>query len=187
LGKASLKIVANRAEKLLKKWLQSPESRRLVRETKQYREWLKEEWRKKEKKILKELKRIIRIPLPEKEISIYITHPKLKNGLTISPKIIVWGHKEEWPNYSVVYLCHEILHTMFWGDNSKITHAIIELATDQELRIRLNNSGKYFEFSTHKNLVNLEKKIFPDWKKYLRDKNLNITQFIQLQKIKGAQ
>jgi len=182
LSKIPLKTLAVKAEKLIKKWIEEPEPRKLIKETREYRNWLQKEWDKKGKKTLKELEKIIKFPLPRKTISVYITHPKLKNGMAISPEIIVWGHKEEWQNYSIVYLCHEILHTIFWGDNSKITHAIIELATDQELRIRLNKTGEYFDYVGHKELLKIEKKLFPFWKKYLMNKKQNLRQFIEIQK-----
>ena len=60
-------------------------------------------------------------------------------------------------------------------------HAIIELSCDNELRIRLNGGGKYFEENNvpvgHKYLVALSKKILPDWKKYLDNPNENMFGF----------
>ncbi len=116
------------------------------------------------------------MPLPKKQISVYVTHPKLNNGICLSPNIICWGHEEEWKNYSIVYLCHEILHTMFWEDNSEITHSVIELATDNELRIRLQKKGKYFETKTNRKIL---KKIYPKWINYLKNNNQNLKEFIQ--------
>lgn len=179
LKKTSLKTLASETEKLLNKWLKTPESRRLIRETEQYRKWVQKEWNRGGKRALKELENIIKTPLPKKKISVYITHPKLKNGLAVTPEIITWGHEEEWPNYSIVYLCHEILHTIFWGKTSDFIHAVIELATDQELRIRLNGGGKYFEFPTHKHLLKLEKKLLPYWKSYLKNPSQNLKQFME--------
>lgn len=174
LGKTSLKNLSRKAEKLLEKWLKTPEVKRLIKETEKYRDWLEKEWDKKGEKALIELEKIIKIPLPKKKISVYVTHPKLKNGMAISKTTIVWGHKEDWSNYSIVYLCHEILHTMLWGDNLDITHAIIELATDQKLRIRLNKKSKYFKEGKievgHPKLKKLAKKILPYWKNYLKDR-----------------
>jgi len=170
----SLISVSQKAEKLLEKWLKTPQSKQLIRETEKYRNWLEEEWREKGGIALKELERIIRITLPDKTISIYVTHPKLRNGFTINPQTIAWGHKEDWPNYSIVYLCHEIMHTIFWDNKSKNSHAVIELATDNELRIRLNKKGKYFKEGKfdigHDYLRKLEQKILPQWKNYLKNK-----------------
>jgi hypothetical protein len=45
----------------------------------------------------------------------------------------------------------------------------------------LNGGGKYFKengiFLGHKYLINLNKKLLPDWKKYLNDPSENIYQF----------
>ena len=51
-------------------------------------------------------------------------------------------------------------------------HAIIELSTDNELRIRLNKKGVYFKKGKfdvgHSFLRSLEKKILPQWKEFLK-------------------
>jgi hypothetical protein len=51
-------------------------------------------------------------------------------------------------------------------------HAIIELLTDEELRIRFNKKGVYFKekqkFIGHKDLISLKKKILPYWKNYIK-------------------
>lgn len=180
---SSLSSVAKNAEKLLCAWLKTPQAKRLLRETEKYRNWLEKEWSKKEQYVLSELEKIIRIPLPNKTISIYVTHPKLNNGLTINTEMIAWGHAEDWENYSIVCLCHEIMHILFWNIKSSISHAVIELATDNELRIRLNNDGKYFkekEFEIgHKKLRKIEQKLLPRWNKYLKTPKMNIKQFIR--------
>lgn len=66
------------------------------------------------------------------------------------------------------------MHTIFWENKSKNSHAIIELATDNELRIRLNKKGKYFKEGKfdigHDHLRKLEQKILPHWKDYLENK-----------------
>lgn len=171
--------IAKSSKGILAKLFKTHEAEKLIDETVKYKNKIEKEWNKKGNKALSELEKIIRIPLPTKEIKVYITHPSLNNGLTVSPDIIVWGHKEEWKNYSIVYLCHELLHTIFWDNPSEITHAIIELATDQELRIRLNKKGEYFDISGHKNLIKIERKILPEWKKYLNTSSMNIIDFIK--------
>lgn len=190
LGKTSLQSLAIKSEELLEKWMKTPETKRLIKETEKYRDWLEKEWNKKGEKTLNELEKIIRMPLPNKKIFVYVTHPKLRNGMAITPKIIVWGHSEDWLNYSIVYLCHEILHTILQGDRSDITHAIIELTTDQELRIRLGKKGKYFKEGKfdvgHFNLRKLEKKILPYWKNYLKDPKQNLKDFIQKNRKRSA-
>jgi len=85
------------------------------------------------------------------------------------------GHHEDWPNYATVYLWHEILHS-YIGYSEK-EHAVIELITDEELRIRLNGS-KYPPFAGHKYLAKIKQKILPRWKKYLKSKKRNIREFM---------
>jgi len=190
LSKKSLNTLSVKSEKLLKKWLKTPQVKRLIKETEKYRNWLEKEWGKKEGKALNELEKIIKIPLPKKKISVYVTHPKLKNGMAINKTTIVWGHKEDWPNYSIIYLCHEILHTILWDYASDITHAIIELATDQELRTRLTGRGEYFKegkFNVgHTDLRKFIERLLPRWRKYLNKPKQNLKDFIQKNRKRSA-
>ncbi len=99
-----------------------------------------------------------------KNFTVYITHPSLKNGKSISDGKIEWGHKEEWPNYTTIYLWHEILHSYLPHDD--LSHAIIQLITDNELRILLNG-GRYPPFEGHEDLFPIMKKLLPYWKRYI--------------------
>jgi len=160
------------AQNLLKEAECSKEFKRLLRETQKYLKYIEEQWKNKRIKALGLLSEITGLKIPEKEIKVSITHPKLYNGINFpEEKIIGWGHPEEWKNYSVVYLCHELLHILTYKKfkSSELMHALIELATDNELRIRLNKKGKYFEVPTHKSLLKLEKYILPLWKKSLKE------------------
>ena len=114
-----------------------------------------------------------------KKFIVYITHPSLRHGKSFQDGTIAWGHNEDWQNYAVVYLWHEILHYYF--ELSDLDHALIELITDNELRVRLNG-GKYPPFIGHENLEKLKYKILPYWKKYLKSKNKNIFEFKKLLK-----
>ena len=56
-------------------------------------------------------------------------------------------------------------------------HILIALATDNELRIRLNKNGRYFTYKKTsaeplylKKLWELERKITPYWKEYLKNR-----------------
>ena len=181
--KSRLSTVAKNAEKLLNVWLKTDPVKRLLNETNKYQKWLEKEWDQKGQNALSKLEEITKSSLPQKTISVYVTHPKLNNGMAIDTKTIVWGHTEDWKNYSIVYLCHEIMHIVFWNTKSSISHATIELATDNELRIRLNKKGRYFREGKfdigHNKLREVEKKLLPRWKKYLEDPKMNIKQFIQ--------
>ena len=89
---------------------------------------------------------------------VYITHPSLKNGMNSNGKIL-WGHNEDWDNYTTVYLWHEILHSyLSVTQNARLNHAIIQLIADNELRVKLNR-GTYPPFYGHKELFPLMRKM----------------------------
>ncbi len=127
------------------------------------------------------------------QIKIYLSHLLLPRGRSYPQfSSICWAHEEEWPNYNIVYLWHEILHilTYNFSGNETILHALIELAVDNELRIQLNKGGDYFiedgKFIKHKSLRALEEKILPHWQKYLKNKKQNLRQLARsLQKKLG--
>ncbi|MBU1895712.1 hypothetical protein KJ641_02485 [Patescibacteria group bacterium] len=108
-----------------------------------------------------------------KEFTIYITHPGLRNGVCLKDDKIAWGHHEDWSNYATVYLWHEILHSYF--EYTDLDHALIQLIADEELRIKLNG-GKYPPFVGHKDLFPLMRIILPNWKKYLKSNSNDIMQ-----------
>ena len=183
---SDLNRLAKNAIKTLNRIRRTKEFKRLIKETKQYKQFIEKQWAENKEKVFKILEELSGIKLPDITIQVYLTHPKLKNGMTVDNQTIVWGHPEEWPNYSTVYLCHEIMHILTNLDPSDITHAVIELMTDNELRIRLNNKGKYFQYPGHKHLRKLEKNILPEWKKYLKKPEKNIFNFIKNLKKKKA-
>jgi len=77
-----------------------------------------------------------------------------------------------WNNYTIVYMIHEICHSLFGKTN--VEHAIIEFITDNELRFLFNKDHKYFMYNDklvgHDYLYDLEKEMLPYWKKYLKSK-----------------
>lgn len=168
-------------EPLLEEGMGHPLFKQLVNETEHYKTWLENEWNTNKEKIISELKDILRINLPSDTVKVLVVNNKMKGGLHLDKGLIMWGHSEDWPNYSLVYLAHEFLHDVF--GKSDIEHAVIELTTDNELRLRLNNQGDYFYINGkpvgHPELLDLEKKLYPDWMKYLTSKDCNIYQFIQ--------
>lgn len=165
-------------KKIHQEIFKSKEFQKLFKETKNHLDFVKNQWGKNENQALKILKEISGLSLPAQEITIYITHPNSCNGKTIDKNTIVWGHTEDWENYATVYLSHELLHIMTWPShfqkNYNISHALICLATNNELRIRLNKKGKYFKtrkiYTEYPEMIKLEKTILPYWKKYLGGK-----------------
>ncbi len=109
-----------------------------------------------------------------KSFTVYITHPSLKNGIYLGDRKIAWGHHEDWPNYTTVYLWHEILHSYF--DAKELDHAIIQLIADEELRVRLNG-GTYPPFVGHERLHSLMRNILPRWRKYMESEKRDIQSF----------
>lgn len=176
-----IKKASNNLLDIFNKGMGSSEFKKLLSETEEYKKWLENEWLEKRKQVEKELTDILRIPLPKDQFTVIVFHPKLAEGRYLENKTIAWGHIEEWPNYSIVYLSHEFLHEVF--GRSKIEHAIIELATDNELRIRLSNGGDYFYVDdkpiVHEELLSLEKKILPLWLEYLEEKEENAFKLIE--------
>jgi hypothetical protein len=178
--------IKNQTKKLLSEGLKSKAFKKLKKETEEYLGFVKNQWETNYEIILKELPKITGLEMPKKEITVHITHPKMFNGISRpSFNSICWGHKENWKNYTTVYLCHELLHLITRGKEKDVDvmHAIIELACDNELRIRLNGKGKYFEENEknigHPFLKDLVKKILPEWKRFLKRGKDNIFDFEQ--------
>ena len=176
--------IKNDIEKIFSTAFKSKEFLKLYKETKKYKKFLGQEWNDKKKMIIATTEEILGEKLPHIKLDVLVTHPNLRNGIVLLElNTICWGHKEDWKNYSMIYLMHETLHFVLdkkLGRNH-LTHSIIELISDNELRIRLNGKGKYFkeqkENVGHLFLRKMEKALFPSWKKYLKNKAKNIAQF----------
>ena len=171
-------------EKILSVAFKSKEFSKLYKEKKKYLDFLEKEWISKQKIIIATTEEILGEKLPDMSINVLVTHPKLANGIVLpESNTICWGHKENWKNYSMVYLMHEALHLILDKKLEKkhLTHAIIELISDNELRVRLNGKGKYFkeqgESVGHLFLHKLARATLPFWKKYLKNSNKNIVKF----------
>lgn len=181
--KRNFSFLLKKAEKVMREIKKSKEHKRLIQETKEYTLFTQKQWQKNKEKVLSFFESVVGMKLPKKIINVFLTHPKLNNGMTLDDNMIVLGHKEDWKNYTTVYLCHELMHIFTNHDSSETTHAVIELITDNELRIHLNGKGVYFKESNnpvgHKSLQKLEKKILPSWKIYLKKKDKNIFKFLE--------
>ena len=156
------------------------ETRHLLQEAQEFQLEVMNQWSENRKRIEAELIRILRIPLPKAAVKVYTTHPSLGTGYAV-PQLhaICWGHSEEFPNYHSVYLVHELLHLVLPSDAREIDHALIELIADNELRIRLNGSGKYFEYPGHKHLASLERRLLPQFREYMRRRSGSIWTLIR--------
>jgi len=171
---------------LMEEGMKTAEFNKLLQTAQEYKKWLENEWLINKEKVEKELKEIIRTDLPKDIFTVYVMGNLVHIGRHLGDHKVVWGHKEDWPNYSLVYLAHEYLHSMF--SYSDLDHAVIELIADNELRIRLNQGGEYFTCNGkdvgHDNLRELEKSMLPAWSAYLYNKSMDIRRFLVDQKAK---
>jgi len=185
--KVKLENITEKTEALLNDTEKSPLYKKFYKETLKYRDWLEDEWGQKKVEVAKHLADILKTNLPHKDFEVLVIHPVVGGGCYLSDSKIVWGHSEDWSNYSLVYLIHEALHAYF--DGSKLAHALIELVADNELRLRLNRGGNYFvcdgEGVGHEHLRDLEQKILPAWKKYLKQKTGEGNVFDLIKKLKS--
>ena len=185
IGKQPLKEFSKTCEevkRMMQKAFKSKEFKRLYKESRTYLDFAKKQWKNNGHKALDILQSLSGLPLPNKDITVFITHPKLYRGFALTThKIIGFGYAEDYKNSSTINLCHEMLHLM--TKNTRVMHALIELLANNELRIQLNKEGKYFVFQesdetkdsplhTYVNRMRkLEKEILPFWKDYLQNRS----------------
>jgi hypothetical protein len=103
----------------------------------------------------------------QKTMVVRLTHPSLRSGRYLGNETVARGHHEDWPNYATVYLWHEILHSYFALDD--LSHALIQLITDNELRVQLNHEMTYPPFVGHAALFPFMDNMLPSWRTYLTE------------------
>ena len=104
------------------------------------------------------------------KFTVLLTHPAQKQGCFLREENkILWAYRNTWPNYNTVYIWHEMLHGFIPG--GELEHAVIQLISDNELRIRLNK-GKYPPLEGHHHLKKLMRLLLPEWRTYLRKRKL---------------
>lgn len=154
---------------------QTNEFQLMLNQTQEYLNACKRDWDEQFSFCFETITNITGFNLEGQEFTAFITHPCLGNGKHVGKNTLVFGHNDDWPHYSIVYFWHEILHDFF--GKSDIEHALIELTTDEELRIRLNG-GEYPPFVGHSFLNDLKMQILPHWKDYIRsDQQKDIMKF----------
>ncbi|MCB0333673.1 MAG: hypothetical protein KDD55_09260 [Bdellovibrionales bacterium] len=161
-----------------------PSFQQALRETLELRAEVELEWKSKARESTEIVRALTGFDIGHDIYRVFITHPSLRNGCYFGDQQIGWGGVNEWPNYRVVYLWHEILHDEQWLGTSDLNHALIELLTDNELRVRLNG-GSYPPWEGHRELDPLREKLLPDWRAYLEQDNRDIRKFIASQVEKG--
>lgn len=149
----------------LKKLVREDEYFTMQKQVRMYSEITEKQWRTNQRNSEAIVKQITGIDFAHRQFQVYMTHPNLRNGKYLGDGAMAWGNNERWPNYSTVYLWHEILHDHF--DFNAIDHAIIELIADNELRIRLNG-GDYPPFKGHEDLQGTKERLIEGWKNYVK-------------------
>lgn len=159
----------------------TPQFKKIRQQTEEYAKKCQESWEENYETSKQTLEDLSGLKL-NKELEILVTHPNLKNGGYMGNNRIAWGHNEDFPNYSTVYLWHEVLHSYF--DASDVSHSVIQYLTDNELRVKLNPEDKYPPFVGHQELVPLMEKMSSDWTNYKNGDNRNINNFVEQMKTK---
>jgi hypothetical protein len=176
----SFNDLKEQAVNLFEDFKKTDEYKGLLEKTMLYKDELSKMWSKKKDLVVTHLKDILRIEIPNKTATVFVVSPEIGGGMYLGDMKIMWGHSDDWENYSIVYLAHEYLHSFF--PTTENAHAIIELATDNELRIRLNGDGQYFTENGqqvgHERLRSLEESLLPKWREYLNNKSMTIYDFI---------
>ncbi len=145
---------------------QSSEFGKIRKQTEEYFEFVRTQWERNYPQTSQAIQELTGLDL-NKQVTVNVTHPSLRNGQYMGNDTIAWGHHEEWDNYSTVYLWHEILHSYL--NYTDLSHAFIQLVTDNELRVRLNEGETYPPFVGHENLIPLMDKLLPYWRVYLAE------------------
>lgn len=151
----------------------SKEFNKVFSQTKKYLVICKKQWGINYKKTKEMIEELTGFSL-NKNFTVFITHPSQKNGRYLDNNQITWGNYEKWPNYTTVYIWHEVIHSYFL--NSDLVEGIIELIADNEIRCRLNGC-KYPPLIGSKKYISLRNRLLPYWKKYLKSEKKYIKKF----------
>jgi len=164
------------ADPFLSSLAQHPSARRLLEQTQASLEPLLREWESnfaRSQEILMDLSGL----QFERSLPVYLTHPVQPQGRYCDdPDLILWTYRQDWPNYNTVYLWHLTLYAYLPG--GLVSQAVLELLTDEELRIRLNG-GSYPAFVGHHYTMPIKLALLQDWRDYLASPNRNIHDFLK--------
>jgi len=163
-------------ESLVAKAKQSAEYDKLLNQTIEYLDLCKRQWLDNYDTTAERVKAITGFSL-QRKITVYISHPGLHTGRCLGDRKIAWGNREDFPNYTTIYLWHEILHTYFEFDHG-INHSLIQFIADNELRTLLNG-GTYPLYVGHKDLFETMELIQPYWEEYLQSSHRDILRFAE--------
>ncbi len=166
--------IAQRAENLIQQMQKEPLFEKILNETEESSILVAAEWQQDYERSTAIMRSLTGVDADD-DFEILLTHPHQRNGGNAG-KQILWAYRNTWPHYNTVYLWHEILH--FYLPTHDTAHAIIELVTDNELRVRLNGEGQYPPFEGHPELNQFRERMMDDWWQYLKSDTKDILKFI---------
>lgn len=159
---------------------------KMLAETEAYGVAVSTEWAQMGEQVLAHLRDITGMTVSE-DISVLILHPSLDIGSYIGGGEIEWGIAESYRYSNSIGLAHEMLHfaTNDLADSLATEaerwklHALIRLATDEEIRSRLHpESPEYFQDAHikgyHAHLIETAKSLLPQWRTYLSNPERNL-------------
>ncbi len=82
LTESSVEEIIERADNRLKLVSQSEEYNKLIEETIKYRDFVETQWLKNEPIVRAYFSDVLGLETPDGEIEVFLTHPKLRNGMT---------------------------------------------------------------------------------------------------------
>lgn len=139
-------------------------------EAEEYRQELLRFWDENKKKVIKNMKEILRFPVTD-SYNVLILHPKMDTIVSTSKSNnIGWGFRNDLKNpiltlTNLIYTLVSYELKEFNREYKEIVQAIIELAIHNELYTRL--SGKSNHLDGDKSLTFLKRQIYPYWLMYL--------------------
>lgn len=142
--------------------------------------FLTEEWKQNAQNYSDIFSAVTNLDLSKMKFEINVVHPALPAGMNLGgSSCIEWRYVGEkypeylssdyFPHYNGVYICHEILHHEKLLGSGISEHAVIQLATDNEMRKRLTGID-YPPFIGHPADVPNMTNFHLDWLCYLEGK-----------------
>ncbi|MBX9573817.1 MAG: hypothetical protein K2X77_33280 [Candidatus Obscuribacterales bacterium] len=176
--------ISERSSRLVQQMKADPSFRLLLLDTEKALAKVKKEWHQNYSKTNEIMQENTGITF-DRNIDVVITHPAIAQGTSRYGNILFTDHSvrpESFANQNTVYLWHETLHhhlpPKYAGKKEiDVAHAAIELATDNELRIRLNK-GSYPPLVGHEFLANGRELLLPSWRNYLSKEKKDIVSYI---------
>jgi len=145
--------------------LEDPLFAPVLAETERSRALVEAEWKANYARTSAWMRELTGLPL-DGTYTVYLTHPSQNQGHYLGDNRIAWAWCNNGAYNNTIYLWHELLHGVL--PMSERGHAVIELLTDNELRVRLNG-GTYPPWVGHEELHALRDEMLPAWREHLRN------------------